>query len=128
MDEIIISLKQIKNLDLIPSGPIPPNPAELLQSKAMAQVIAELRERYDVVLFDGTPAIAVTDAAVMANQVDGTVLVLQAHQTPRDVAIEAKTLLDQAQARLLGVVLNGVRPQDQKNYQYYYYYDDAERV
>nr|NLJ03820.1 capsular biosynthesis protein [Bacillota bacterium] len=43
-------------------------------------------------------------------------------------AIQAKTLLDQAQARLLGVVLNGVRPQDQKNYQYYYYYDDAERV
>ena len=128
MDEIIISLKQIKNLDLIPSGPIPPNPAELLQSKAMAQVIAELRERYDVVLFDGTPAIAVTDAAVMANQVDGTVLVLQAHHTPRDVAIQAKTFLDQAQARLLGVVLNGVRPQDQKNYQYYYYYDDAERV
>lgn len=128
LDEIIISLKQIKNLDLIPSGPIPPNPAELLQSKAMSQVIAELRERYDVVLFDGAPAIAVTDAAVMANQVDGTVLVLKAHHTPRDVAIQAKTLLDQAQARLLGVVLNGVRPQDQKNYQYYYYYDDAERA
>ena len=128
LDEIIIPIKQIPNLDLIPSGPIPPNPAELLQSKAMSQVIAELRERYDVVLFDGAPSIAVTDAAVMANQVDGTVLVVKAHHTPRDVAIQAKTLLDQANAKLLGVVLNAVRPQDQKNFHYYYYYDDAERA
>ena len=128
LDDVVVSIKGVPNLDLIPSGPVPPNPAELLQSKAMAGVIEELKKRYDIVLFDGAPVIAVTDAAVMANQVDGTVLVVRAHKVPRDVALHAKTLLEQAKARLLGVVLNGVRPQDQKNYQYYYYYDDAERA
>lgn len=123
IDEVIMSMEEVPDLDVIPTGPVPPNPAELLQSKAMANFIGELRERYDVVLFDGAPVIAVTDSAVMANQVDGTVLVIRAHEVPNDVAIHAKNLLEQANARLLGVVLNGVRPQDQKNYQYYYYYD-----
>ena len=128
LDEISVAIEEVPGLDVIPTGPVPPNPAELLQSKAMANVIAELREGYDVVLFDGAPVIAVTDSAVMANQVDGTVLVIRANEVPNDVALHAKTLLEQAKARLLGVVLNGVRPQDQKNYQYYYYYDDAERA
>lgn len=128
LDEIFVAIEEVPGLDVIPTGPVPPNPAELLQSKAMANVIAELREGYDVVLFDGAPVIAVTDSAVMANQVDGTVLVIRANEVPNDVALHAKTLLEQAKARLLGVVLNGVRPQDQKNYQYYYYYDDAERA
>ncbi len=128
LDEISVAIEEVPGLDVIPSGPVPPNPAELLQSKAMANVIAELREGYDVILFDGAPVIAVTDSAVMANQVDGTVLVIRANEVPNDVALHAKTLLEQAKARLLGVVLNGVRPQDQKNYQYYYYYDDAERA
>ncbi len=127
LDDVVVPIKQIPNLDVIPSGPVPPNPAELLQSKAMVACLEELRARYDIILCDGTPVIAVTDAAVMANQVDGTVLVISAHQVPRDVALHAKTLLDQANARLLGVVLNRVRPQDRKNY-HYYYYDDAERA
>ncbi|HKM43046.1 MAG TPA: CpsD/CapB family tyrosine-protein kinase [Limnochordia bacterium] len=126
---ITSSIKQVENLDLIPSGPVPPNPAELLQSKAMVNAISTLRENYDTVIFDGAPVIAVTDAAVMANQVDGTVLVIRSRQVPRDVALHAKDLLEQADAKLLGVVLNGVRPQDQKNYQYYYYYyEDAEQA
>lgn len=124
--ENAIRSTHIRNLDILPSGPVPPNPAELLQSKAMANVIAELRERYEMVIFDGAPVIAVTDSAILASQVDGTVLVLRAHQVPKDVALHAKDLLEQANARILGVVLNGVRPQDQKNYHYYYYYDEAE--
>lgn len=128
LDNVIVNLKQVPNLAIIPAGPIPPNPAELLQSKAMLALIEELKQRYDVVLFDGAPVIAVTDAAVMANKVDGTVLVIRSNEVPKDVALHAKTLLDQANARLLGVVLNGVRPQDQKNFHYYYYYDDAERA
>lgn len=128
LEEVVIPIKQVPNLDVIPSGPVPPNPAELLQSKAMNSVVEELEAKYDMVIFDGAPVIAVTDAAVMGNKVDGTVLVIRAHEVPRDVALHAKTLLDQANARILGVVLNGVRPQDQRNYQYYYYYDDAERA
>lgn len=126
--EEVIKPSKIDGLDVIPAGPVPPNPAELLQSKAMANTIAQLREQYDIVIFDGAPTIAVTDAAVMASQADGTVLVIRAHQVPKDVALHAKSLLDQANARLLGVVLNGVRPQDQKNYHYYYYYDDRDQA
>lgn len=127
LEEAIRNTK-VEGLDVIPAGPIPPNPAELLQSRAMANTIEQLRERYDIIVFDGAPIIAVTDSAVMANQVDGTILVIRAHEVPKDVALHAKTLLDQANARLLGVVLNGVRPQDQKNYHYYYYYDAGDQA
>lgn len=126
--EEVIKPSKVSGLDIIPAGPVPPNPAELLQSKVMASTVERLRELYDVIIFDGAPVIAVTDAAVMASQADGTVLVIRAHEVPKDVASHAKTLLDQANARLLGVVLNGVRPQDQKNYHYYYYYDEAEKA
>ena len=129
LDEVVRPSKQVQNLDLILGGPVPPNPSELLQSRAMATIIGTLREEYDAVIFDGAPVIAVTDAAIIANQVDGTVLVIRSKQVPRDVALHAKDLLEQANARLLGVVLNGVLPQEQKNYQYYYYYhDNAERA
>lgn len=126
--EEAIKPSKIQGLDIIPAGPVPPNPAELLQSRAMSTTVARLRELYDIIIFDGAPVIAVTDAAVMASQVDGTVLVIRAHEVPKDVALHAKTLLDQANARLLGVVLNGVRPQDQKNYHYYYYYDESDEA
>lgn len=127
LDDVVMSTV-VPGLDVIPSGPIPPNPAELLQSRAMTAAIDQLKARYGIVIFDGAPAIAVTDAAVMASQADGTVLVVRAHVVPKDVALHAKTLLEQANARLLGVVLNGVRPQDQKNYHYYYYYAEAEQA
>lgn len=127
LDEVI-KPSAIKGLDVLVAGPVPPNPAEILQSQVMVATIEKLRDRYDIVIFDGAPVIAVTDAAVMASKVDGTMLVVRAHEVPKDVALHAKTLLDQANANLLGVVLNGVRPQDQRNYQYYYYYDSAERA
>lgn len=127
LEEVAIRSRQVHDLDLIPSGPTPPNPADLLQSRAMADTIKELRERYDVVLFDGSPVVAVTDAAIVANQVDGTVLVVRAHEVPRDVALRAKSVLEQANAKILGVVLNRVHPKGQQHYQYYYYYN-AERA
>lgn len=126
LPEVTVAINQVPNLKLILAGPVPPNPAELVQSRVMGAVLAELREHYDVVIFDGPPVIAVTDAAIMANQVDGTVLVIRSGAVPKDVALHAKDLLEQADAKLLGVVLNGVRPQDQRNYQYYYYYEDSE--
>lgn len=127
LEEVTVQSRQVPNLDLVPSGPIPPNPADLLQSRAMADTIKALRERYDVVLFDGSPMLAVTDAALVANQVDGTVLVIRAHRVPRDAALHAKGLLESANAKILGVVLNRVHPKGQQDYQYYYYYN-AERA
>lgn len=123
LEEVIISTR-VPGLDLIPGGPIPPNPAELLQSRAMESCVEELRDLYDVVLFDGPPAVAVTDAAIMGSQADGTILVVRANETPKDVALHAKDLLIKANANLLGVVLNRVNLENQTNYHYYYYYGE----
>lgn len=126
LDEVIIKTN-VPGLDFIPAGPIPPNPAELLQSKAMTKCLQELRERYDVVICDGAPVIAVTDAAVVASQTDGTVLVIEVGDTPKEAAVHAKELLERAKANILGVVLNKVNTHDRMgSYYYNYYYSEAE--
>ncbi len=99
----------VPNLKLLPSGPLPPNPSELLGSRRMEEIIATLRERADLVLFDAPPIIAVTDAAVLASKVDGVLLVIRAGTTKRDHAQRAKALLEKVNARLVGAVLNNVR-------------------
>jgi len=99
----------VPNLKLLPSGPLPPNPSELLGSRRMEEIIASLREKADLVLFDAPPIIAVTDAAVLASKVDGVLLVINAGTTKRDHAQRAKALLEKVNARLVGAVLNNVR-------------------
>lgn len=99
----------VPNLKLLPSGPLPPNPSELLGSRRVEEIIATLRERADLVLFDAPPIIAVTDAAVLASKVDGVLLVIKAGTTKRDHAQRAKVLLEKVNARLVGAVLNNAR-------------------
>jgi len=98
---------------LIPSGPLPPNPSELLGSKRMEEVIARLKEQADLVLFDAPPSNIVTDAAVLASKVDGVLLVFSAGRTKREHAQRAKALMEKVNARLVGVVLNNVRTDTQ---------------
>lgn len=117
--EDVITKTDIENLDLITSGPLPPNPSELLGSKRMKTILSELKELYDVILFDTPPVLAVTDAQVLTNIVDGTILVIRSKQTEREGAMKAKELLAQSHAKLLGVVLNDVE-KTKKNYYYYY--------
>ncbi|MBI2849172.1 MAG: CpsD/CapB family tyrosine-protein kinase [Chloroflexi bacterium] len=99
----------IPNLLILPSGPLPPNPSEILGSRRMTEVIEQLKTEADYVFFDSPPVVAVTDAAVLAPRVDGVLLVVYAGKTKRDLAQKAKTLLDKVNANLLGVVLNNVR-------------------
>lgn len=99
----------VPNLSVITTGPIPPNPSELLGSHRMEEIIARLRSEADYVLFDTPPVVAVTDAAVLATKVDGVVLVIQANRTKRDVAQRAKAQLEKVGANLIGVVLNSVK-------------------
>ncbi len=98
----------VEGLWLLPSGPLPPNPAELLGSQKMDAVIAALRERADTVLFDAPPVLAVTDATILASKVDGVLLVVEAGHTRREQAQRAKTVLEKAHVRLVGAVLNNV--------------------
>lgn len=108
----------VPNLDILPSGPIPPNPSELLGSNKMRRLIDEAKDQYDLVIFDTPPVLAVTDAQLLANFVDGSLLVIRSKKTDQESAIKAKELLEPAKAKLLGAVLNDV--QTSKD-QYYYY-------
>lgn len=115
------------NLYFIPSGPIPPNPSELLGSNRMKELLKELQEQADFVIFDSPPVIAVTDALVLATQVDGVVLILDFGKVPREAAKQAKELLEKVKANILGVVLNKIDMEKEGQYYpyyYYYYYGD----
>jgi len=96
----------VDNLWLLPSGPIPPNPAGILGSRKMEQVIGALKERADVVLFDAPPVVAVTDAAVLGTKVDGVLLVVCAGRTRREHIERAKEQLERVHVRIVGAVLN----------------------
>ena len=99
----------VPNLDILISGPIPPNPSELLDSKAMETVMNELEDRYDYVVIDTPPVMAVTDSQIMANKCDGVVLVVASGKTRKDRAMVAKELLEKTNAPLIGVVMNRVK-------------------
>jgi capsular exopolysaccharide synthesis family protein len=102
---------QVGNLLLLPSGPLPPNPADLLGSSRMEEVIAALRDRADVILFDAPPVVVVTDAAVLGTKVDGVLLVVSAGRTRRDHAQQARELLERVHVRVVGAVLTNA-PRD----------------
>ncbi len=110
---------EVPNLYVLTSGPIPPNPSELLASKQMGEVLAEMKERFDMVIFDTPPILAVADAQILANQVDASLLVVSSGKTEKDAALKAKELLTQAKSKLLGAVLNN-RKMEEGNYYYYY--------
>jgi len=107
------------NLDVLTSGPIPPNPAELLNSKNMELIIEELNNNFDYIIFDTPPVLAVTDAQVLANKCDGIVMVISSGKTTKKEALKTKDLLHKVKTPLLGVVLNGV---DYRNNKYKYMY------
>jgi capsular exopolysaccharide synthesis family protein len=96
----------VDNLWLVPSGPLPPNPADILGSRKMEEAIAALKARADVVLFDAPPVIAVTDGAVLGTKVDGVLLVVCAGRTRREHAQRARELLERVHVRIVGAVLN----------------------
>jgi succinoglycan biosynthesis transport protein ExoP len=112
----------VDNLRLLTTGPLPPNPSELLGSQRMAALIERLKEEADVVLFDSPPSLAVTDASVLATQADGVLVVADAGRTRRTLAKESVERFQQVGANLLGVVLNRLRPGRGSYYYYYYYY------
>jgi capsular exopolysaccharide synthesis family protein len=109
---------QVANLQVLTSGPVPPNPAEILSSQRMTELLEMLRGKADYVLIDTPPIIAVTDAAVLASRVDGVLLVVNAGKTKRELAIKARDMLKQVNANVIGVVLNNAQV-DKSAYAYY---------
>lgn len=113
---------KIENLSVLTSGPIPPNPSELLSSSKMKKLVESLKTEYDMILFDAPPVLAVTDAQIMSKNVDGTVLVVRSNQTEKEKVQKARELLEIVNAKILGVILNGV----EQNKDTYYYYGNEQ--
>ncbi len=109
--EPILQETGIEHLWLLPAGPQPPNPADLLGSKMVDQIIEKLTEKADIILFDAPPVVAVTDAAVLGAKVDGVLLVINAGKTRRDHAERAKDTLEKARVRIVGATLTNA-PRD----------------
>lgn len=116
-----IQKQDATDLHVLGSGAIPPNPAELLQSNAMSELLTRVRERYDVVIVDAPPLLPVTDAALLATQSDGAMLVVRHGRTTKDQVAQSIERLRQVDAKLVGVVLNMV-PTGRKRHGYGYAY------
>ncbi len=119
--EDAIKHTEIPNLDVLPCGPIPPNPSELLHTKRFAQVLEDCKTRYEHIILDSPPTSAVTDPAVLGNLADGVILIIKGASTTRDAAAHARRQLMSAKCRVLGVIVNEI---DFSNpgYGYHYYY------
>ncbi len=121
--EVAIQKTHLPLLSILTAGPISPNPAELLGSQKMRDLVAEASRQFDRVIIDSPPLIPVTDATLLATVCDGVVLVVEESRTTRDLAVSGRKRLAEAKARVLGVVLNKVDLQkDGYYYPYYHYY------
>ena len=110
----------LPNLDVLPAGTPPPNPAELLASTNMRDVLEQLRTRYDHIVVDTPPTLSVTDAVVLSPRADAIVLVIRSGQTTKQALRRARDILTQVNAKVSGVLLNAV---DLSSPDYYYYYE-----
>ena len=109
----------IENLSVITCGPVPPNPSELLNSNRMVELIEDMKEQYDLVIFDSPPLLAVTDAQILSTKVDGTIFVIPQGEVTNEEIRNASERLKKVNANVLGTVLNKVEP----NADAYYYYE-----
>jgi polysaccharide biosynthesis transport protein len=132
-DEVLIT-PGLDNLHFITGGAIPPNPAELIDSKRLRDFIGEAKKEYDFIIFDSPPVLSTADAAILGSKVDGVLFVYRIGAVSRGLLKRSATQLEQAKNRLLGVVLNGAKPdispdfQDLKYYKYYYSYGEKDKT
>ena len=120
--DAIIKPTLIKNLSLITSGTIPPNPSELLSSGKIHSLLDELKTKFDRIIVDSPPILSVADASLLANMVDGVVLVLKGGSTRMEAVVKAKEKILEAKGKIIGVVVNNISPQKEDRYYYYHYY------
>jgi capsular exopolysaccharide synthesis family protein len=120
--EEVINKTDVPDLDVIPCGHVPPNPAELLGSKNMRKYLSALKERYSMIIFDSPPIMAVTDAIILSTLVDDVLLVVWAGKTSREVVRRAVEQLRDVRANLIGAVLNNIIVGQESYYYYQYYY------
>ena len=120
-ENVIVPSPTVPNLYVIPAGPIPPYPAELLGSNAMRTFLEKAKSQFDHIIVDSTPVLSVTDAVVLSVEVDGVLVVIRSGQTTKRALRRIGEIFNQVNARVIGVVLNAVNLNEPDNYHYYYY-------
>lgn len=127
--QVIQFPEEIENLSMITSGPIPPNPAELLDSRKMETILDELKEKVDIILIDTPPIGIVTDAAVLSTKVDGVILVVGYKQAEIEMVQSAQSLLNKVGANIIGTVLTQIDIKDRSYSKYgsYGYYGETQK-
>ena len=120
-----ITTTEVKNLFLVPSGIVPPNPAELLDTEGLNTFLQIVKQNFDVIIFDAPPVSIVADSLVLCKKVDNVVLVTAAEVTKKDMIIEAKKTIQQVGGKISGVVVNKMPSEKRKEYtKYYAHYSD----
>ena len=125
LDLVTVQHPSIANLSAIPTGPLPPNPADLLSSHRLADAITQLRAKFKFIVIDTPPVMAATDAVILSVKADGVVLVVRSGETPKEAFTRTRDLLVSVKCRLLGVVLNAVNSSAPDYYYSYRYYPYA---
>jgi capsular exopolysaccharide synthesis family protein len=123
--EEVIQTSNLPSLDFLASGKLPSSSMGILSSSAMKELITELKQRYDFVFFDSPPIMGVSDASILASEVDAVLHVIQYRRYPQPMTIRAKQMIEKVGCNLLGIVLNNINMASDENYYYYsgYYYD-----
>ncbi len=123
--EEVIQTTSLSTLDFMPSGKLPSSSMGVLSSNPMKELIKELKRRYDWVFFDSPPIMGVSDASILASEVDMVLQVIQYRRYPQPMTIRAKQMIEKVGGNLLGIVLNNISMASDENYYYYsgYYYD-----
>ena len=124
LEEVIQTSSQ-PNLDFLPSGRLPSSSLGILSSMQMKELIRDVKRRYDFVFFDSPPIMGVSDASILASEVDMVLQVIQYRRYPQPMTIRAKQMIEKVGGNLLGIVLNNINVSQDENYYYYsgYYYD-----
>src|SRR5437867_493738 len=123
--EEVIQTTSLPTLDFMPSGKLPSSSMGILSSVQMKELIREVKRRYDFVFFDSPPIMGVSDASILASEVDLVLQVIQYRRYPQPMTIRAKQMIEKVGGNLLGIVLNNINMASDENYYYYsgYYYD-----
>lgn len=117
--DVVQPMKDILNLHILTSGPLPPDPSEMLSSRTFEKIVEGAKAEYDMILIDAPPVLSVTDAAILSKLVDGVILIVAMKETKKEAVKKARKALLQVGANILGVLITKA---EMKKSSYYYYY------
>jgi len=122
----VVKKTEVEGLDLITCGHLPSNPAELLSSQSVDEIIKEMKESYDIIIFDAPPVLSVADAQILSNKCDGTILVINSGSTEKEHIIRANEALKKSKANIIGTILNNFKIEKAHSYSQYSHVKELE--